>query len=537
MSKGASHRVRNQIILAYVIALVIVAAFGVYVFSVSMHAQSLIDASAVNVGGLEDDITALTKAAFIFLSVGIVVFSGIMFSIIFSVTPALQRLTAGIRQIAAGNMDYRVKLPVHNEFGDIANFFNGAIDNVVKTQQSLEVALARSQELQDELAQEKAGVERQVAQRTHELRDEQARFLASIKSLPMGFMFVNDQGQINMINPVMQKLLAINPDDAAALEKALTAKDSLLMHLLEQTRGVKGSEPHTDLQELKYHGKVMRALLAPVQAESTPESMGVVVLLEDVTEAKIMERSKDEFFSIASHELRTPLTAIRGNTSMIKEYYGAKLPDQEVVSMVDDIHSSSVRLIEIVNDFLDASRLEQGKMEIKAVDMPLEPVLETVAYELSSLVSERGVYLKVDTKTLDALPLVHADPDRVKQIVYNLVGNALKFVERGGVTISTALEGRQVKIRVTDTGRGISPENQQLLFHKFQQASKSLLTRDTTRGTGLGLYISRLLCGLMGGQVELEHSEVGKGSTFSFTLPVARTASGRVHKPRTTHSA
>src|SRR5260221_8150053 len=122
---------------------------------------------------------------------------------------------------------------------------------------------------------------------------------------------------------------------------------------------------------------------------------------------------------------------------------------------------------------------------------------------------------------LDKLPMALGDEGRVRQILYNLVSNAIKYGEGQKITISGEADAHTIKLRVSDTGKGISPENQKLLFHKFQQASDSILTRDNTKGTGLGLYISKLLATNMHGDVELEHTEVGKGSTFVLTLPLA----------------
>jgi signal transduction histidine kinase len=126
------------------------------------------------------------------------------------------------------------------------------------------------------------------------------------------------------------------------------------------------------------------------------------------------------------------------------------------------------------------------------------------------------------TNDLGSLPEVNADKNKVKQIIYNLVGNAVKFTDKGGITVSAKVVGKFLELSVSDSGKGMSPKNQQILFHKFQQASSSILTRDTTRGTGMGLYISKLLTEKMGGKIELAHSEEGKGSTFVFTLPLAR---------------
>jgi signal transduction histidine kinase len=178
-------------------------------------------------------------------------------------------------------------------------------------------------------------------------------------------------------------------------------------------------------------------------------------------------------------------------------------------------------LIEIVNDFLDVSRLEQGKMSYKYAPVSIEKIVETVAYEMKTVLNEKKLFLRMDKLALSSLPKIWADEDRVKQIIYNLVGNAIKFTEIGGVIITAAIDGEFIKITISDTGRGMSPESQLLLFHKFQQTGSSILTRDTSKGTGLGLYISKMMVDNMGGEITLDNSELSKGSTFSFTLPIA----------------
>jgi signal transduction histidine kinase len=275
-----------------------------------------------------------------------------------------------------------------------------------------------------------------------------------------------------------------------------------------------------EINELLLDSKFLHLYAAPIFQPGQSEPLGAVVLLEDVTEEKVMMRSKDEFFSIASHELRTPLTAIRGNTAMIKSYYPEILKDESLKEIIDDIHSSSIRLIEIVNDFLDASRLEQGKMEFNLEPIDIAPVIKSVVDEMAQVGNEKGIYIKTEIEA-DKYPLVMTDKDRIKQVVYNLIGNAMKFTEEGGITLRVEPSSGFIKILVEDTGRGIPADKQSLLFRKFQQAGNSLITRDTTRGTGLGLYISKLLAEKMGGKINLEHSEEGKGSVFSFTIPIA----------------
>jgi signal transduction histidine kinase len=155
----------------------------------------------------------------------------------------------------------------------------------------------------------------------------------------------------------------------------------------------------------------------------------------------------------------------------------------------------------------------------------LDKIIESILYELGGLSRSKGVELRFLDKEnfkLHALPEVYGDKNRVKQVVYNLLDNAMNYTEKGSVTISIQTLPDYLKVVVSDTGRGMTPESQQLLFHKFQQTGSSLFTRDTTRGTGLGLYISRLMVEQMHGHIQLESSTPGKGSTFSFTIPIAK---------------
>jgi PAS domain S-box-containing protein len=262
------------------------------------------------------------------------------------------------------------------------------------------------------------------------------------------------------------------------------------------------------------------------------EVTGAIIVFRDVSEQYRVQQLKDEFFSIASHELRTPLTAIRGDASMILQYYGDKLNDDpDFKEMVADIHSGSVRLIELVNDFLDSSRLEQGRIKFKLNQFDLVPVIQDVLGDMESVAKEKGLELKLQPPPENLLQ-VRADVDRLKQILFNLIGNALKFTERGGVNLELKAENNLVKIRVIDTGSGISAAQQKQLFQKFQQAGRTTMTGDVTQGSGLGLYISRMLAEGMGGKLELEHSVEGQGSTFVLSLPAApMMAPGLPHNP------
>jgi signal transduction histidine kinase/sensor domain CHASE-containing protein len=389
--------------------------------------------------------------------------------------------------------------------------------------------------LEEELKIEKENVEKKVVERTRQLTDEQARLQASISSLPMGFVMTDMNNNIVTMNGIAKSVLCVNSGSsfAGALTKEnMKHFDCDLEEIRERLKGsfdlkvaidkvIKERKPF-EVKELAIDDLFLHVFITPITIVQGTEFsvIGSVMLVENITEQKILERSKDEFFSIASHELRTPLTAIRGNTSMILDYYADQLKDPQMKEMVDDVHESSIRLIEIVNDFLNTSRLELGKMEFKKEVTDLSVLIPKVIKEYQVTGSRQKLYINFEPG--ENIPSVIADTDRFRQVLINLVGNGMKFTEQGGITISLKLDGDFLKVLVSDTGMGISKNSQNLLFRKFQQAENNIFTRDTTKGTGLGLYVSKMIVEGMGGRIRLEGSEIGKGTTFSFTLPVAK---------------
>jgi signal transduction histidine kinase len=194
------------------------------------------------------------------------------------------------------------------------------------------------------------------------------------------------------------------------------------------------------------------------------------------------------------------------------------MKDESVHQIMDDIHSASVRLIGIVNDFLDASRLELKKIEFKIEQFDIVPILSKVVSDIKPTAVEKTIEWNLDLGSMHEY-LVMGDKARAEQVLYNLMGNAMKFTKEGFVTIELKSVEGGAEIWVTDTGLGIPAENQHLLFRKFQQAGESVFTREASQGSGMGLYISKLLAEGMGGTIRLERSELGKGSTFVFRLP------------------
>lgn len=240
---------------------------------------------------------------------------------------------------------------------------------------------------------------------------------------------------------------------------------------------------------------------------------------ERAVELMQANRLKSEFLARVSHELRTPMNSINGYSEMLlRQTYGAL--NEKQADRVERILRNGRSLLALIDDLLDLSRIDSGKMELhlEAVNLPEE--IAAVIYNLESQAAARELYLRYEPA--ENLPRVQADATRLRQIIVNLLGNAIKFTKQGGISVRSQLtyEGERAYVLTTvrDTGIGIRPEDQAIIFDEFRQADGSI-TREYG-GTGLGLAITRRLVEMMGGRIWVE-SEVGVGSTFSFTLPAA----------------
>ncbi|MFA6407678.1 MAG: ATP-binding protein [Candidatus Paceibacterota bacterium] len=384
----------------------------------------------------------------------------------------------------------------HDEISDVSLAFNGMALRLRTTYENLE-------------------------QKIWEVKEERARLLSSINSLSFGFIIADMNHRVVVKNKAMIRFLGIDDKSELSVQeisKTLGEHENIQVQIDSCIK----SNMVCEINEINFGKKIFRGIVAPITvADVSEKNIGYVFLLEDITEQKVLERGKDEFFSIASHELRTPLTAIRGNISLLQKFYADRIENKEVNAMIADIGISSERLIRIVNDFLDMSRLEQKKIEFKKEKIDVSQVIDELVGELKNLAIEKNLELRFDRPQVP-LPLVLADKERMKQILMNLVGNAIHYTPKGSIIITASIKDSLLKIAVKDTGLGISPQNQSLLFRKFQQAGHDSLARDISQSTGLGLYISRLIVNMMGGSIELEESTVGGGSTFSFTLPVLK---------------
>lgn len=234
---------------------------------------------------------------------------------------------------------------------------------------------------------------------------------------------------------------------------------------------------------------------------------------------KELDRLKDDFVSVASHELRTPMAAIRSYAWMALHRSDVPL-SKTLEKYIARILMSTERLVNLVNDMLNISRIESGRVEINPEPVDLHSLVKDIIDEVYFSKSEEKM---VNFVVLEKpVPKVFADPEKLRQVFLNLVGNSLKFTPAGGkITFDFFTDGRVVETSVTDTGVGISKEDLSKLFHKFSRLDSSYTAASTSGGTGLGLYISKNLVGLMRGRIWVSSEGLGKGTTFTVSLPVA----------------
>jgi len=238
---------------------------------------------------------------------------------------------------------------------------------------------------------------------------------------------------------------------------------------------------------------------------------------------KELDETKTEFISIASHQLRTPLTAVKGYITMILEgTYGKLNPKQK--KPIESINDSNERLIHLVNDLLNISRIESGKVKMEWEKTKLEDIIESVVGELEIKAKEKKVRLAFEKPKLP-LPSFNMDKEKVRNILLNIIDNAIHYTAKGSITVSVAanptnrnLETKSVSIAVKDTGEGLEKESMEHLFESFSRGKSS--SKIWTEGAGLGLYIAQQFAKMHGGRVTAKSQGKGKGSTFTVELPV-----------------
>ena len=352
---------------------------------------------------------------------------------------------------------------------------------------------------------------------------ERQYFEVLVRNSPVAIVVLDFHHRVISCNPAFERLYGYAQDEVVGqdLDDLITTPENR-QEAVSYT--VQASESRTVQgigQRRRKDGSLVDVEVLAVPVVIDGERVGMMGIYHDVTElmsarqvAEAANAAKSQFLANMSHELRTPLNAIIGYSEMLEE----EAADQGHESYVPDlqkIRTAGRHLLALINDVLDLSKIEAGKLELYIESFDLREAVAEVATTVEPLVARNHNSLVV--RCAADVGTMRSDLTRVRQVLLNLLSNASKFTERGTITLAVRREGREIILEVSDTGIGMTPEQMGKLFEPFSQAETS--TSKKYGGTGLGLAITRRFCGLMGGDVTVT-SEPGRGTTFAVRLPV-----------------
>ncbi|RJX29392.1 MAG: HAMP domain-containing protein [Desulfarculus sp.] len=400
----------------------------------------------------------------------------------------LRQITVATAEIASGNYEVNISHPAGDELGRLARDF---------------MEMARKL---------KAFHELNVGQ----LMAEKRRSEAVLQSVADGVLVVDKEQKVLGINPAAGLALDADPDKVLGRHVLELVGDQ---DLYERIRQATGGEPAQDDQPLmisveqRSHPRHFQVSVTRAQTEAG-RLVGAVVLFQDVTKLKELDRLKTEFVMTASHELRTPLTSMILSIGSLQEKAKEKL-DQAESQLLDAAAEEARRLQILVNDLLDFSRLESGRLKMDFAPVNIHRIAKEAAAVLEPQAKDKGVELA--SQVPEDLPKAWADPHKITWVLTNLIGNALRYTHAGGhVRVGAERAANSLRVWVSDDGIGIPLEEQTRIFEKFVKLENS----EHLGGSGLGLALCKELVRAHHGTIWVD-SEPGRGATFTFTLPLA----------------
>ncbi|MEA4883956.1 MAG: ATP-binding protein [Clostridia bacterium] len=424
--------------------------------------------------------------------IGVFLGAGVSASV---VRPTLD-LTRAVRRIKEGNLDEAVEVQSTDEIGELAQEFNNMV--------------ARLREYEEAMSGRVAA--------------EQRKALTVITAMDEAVVLIDGDRRILMMNPSAEAFLGLRRDEAVGRDafEAIARTDVAGMIGRALADGV-APHPRTvsamqgDEQRF-YEAEVVPlasvALHTSVGSERAGERpSGAVVVFKDVTYFARLEKMKSDFLSDVSHEIRTPLTSIAMGVGMLRESTAMSGLTRER-ALIDMAEEETARLTGLVDDLLELSKLESGRVNLKLQDVEFQMILDRALSPFGPQTADRGVALEVEA--VEALPVARVDPDKVISVIANLLSNALRYTAPGGrIALRASRRGDEIAVSVSDTGPGIPVHQREKIFDRFYQMKER-----PGGAAGLGLPISKAIVKAHGGEIWVE-GEPGHGATFVFTLPIA----------------
>ena len=383
-----------------------------------------------------------------------------------------------------------------------------------------------------------------IKKRSIELQETLGYLTAIIDNMADGLLVVDPFNQIKLVNQSFVEMFDLKGKEIVN-QSCSSVFDAHLLALIEKSN----TQDYTESIKLDINmpeNKTGRAVASPIFSEASNENeeslyIGVVIIIRDFTKEKEIDRVKTEFISNVSHELRTPLTSILGFTKIMKKKLVSTLlpvlkkesspkvqkATNQIQTNLNIIISEGERLTNLINGVLDIAKMEAGKIDWRMSYLSIPGIIQRVAAATKSLFEDGNVKFLIDIE--DGLPKVKADEDRIIQVLINLISNANKFTDQGSVICKVIKKNNEVVISIIDTGVGITEEEIGQVFDKFKQVGDTLT--DKPKGTGLGLPICKQIVEHHGGRIWVK-SVIGKGSEFSFTLPIKEISDTSIESSR-----
>ena len=427
------------------------------------------------------------------LIAGVLVAAGLYLAFFLAnrIVEPLRELTASTAKIAGGDLNAKVAVSSRDELGVLAAEYNRMAERIRQLRSSDMGKLM-------------------VAQQTTE---------AAIDSLYDPIIVTDGEGQVTKLNPAAEEIFGSEKENAGK-HIGDVARDvriaGAVAEAIESQRPVAG-EGMASVLPLAVDGseRAFRLRTTPMR-DNGSRLLGAVTLLEDITHLREIDRLKSDFIATASHELRTPLTSVQMGVHLLLEGAVGELNDKQT-EVLSACREDCERLDKLMRDLLDLSRIEAGESQPALKTIRTREFIVNATEDLRPQVESKGLSFNVLIPI--GLPDVTIDPLQIERVLANLVVNAIRYTKQGEIRIGAEPRGNYIAISVSDTGTGIPPEYLAHIFDKFVQVPGA-----ATGGAGLGLAISRLIIEAHDGQISAQ-SELGHGSTFTFTLPVGRQSS------------